>query len=606
MKNIKILGICFSLVMLASCQKYNPIHDPITYGDGYIKVNVNTDKVCYKPGEQVRFTLKKPIDGHPDFMVRYKHLGDVIADVPVSGLEWTWQPPTDDFKGYLADLHSVVNGKDTTFASIAVDVSSDTREFVRNGFLSSYGQLSEDEIENNIYWLRRYHINYLQFQEWECDHHKPVALNADGSPAETWLDIASRTNYRSTVLSYLNKANAAGMMTLSYNLCYGALKNAPEDGVQEEWYMFGDEYLKDKLVHKLSAPFKSSIFLTNPGDKEWQEYLAAQNQIIYQNYPFGGYQIDQLGNLGTIYVYPKKDSGQGTKLTSSALYKGFREFISAMKESNPNKALVMNAVSQFGQQQAISAVKGADGKPIVDFLYTEVWPRDNGETYDDLVKIIKSNDAMSNGSRRTVLAAYLNYGKSSAPGFFNTPGVLMTTAVAQAFGGTILQMGEHMLCNEYFPNNNLQMEADLKQGIIRYYDFLVAYENVLRGGGEFTSSTQIKSEAEGVNFEQWPASIRNVAVQGKKVDGNDYIHFINLKGVSHTNWRDEDGTQSEPELLTNVPVTINVSGTVAKVWIASPDYCNGVSKDLAFEQNGSEINVTIPYLKYWDMIAIEY
>lgn len=606
MKKMNIFGICLSVVMLAACQKFNPTHDPITYGDGYIKVNVNTDKVFYKPGEQVKFTLKKAIDGQPDFMVRYKHLGEVIADVPVSGLEWTWQPPSDDFKGYLADLHNVIDGKDTIYASIAVDVSSDPKEFVRNGFLSAYGQMSEDDIENNMYWLRRYHINYLQFQEWECDHHKPVALKEDGSPADTWLDIASRTNYRSTVLSYLNKANASGMKTLSYNLCYGALKNAAEDGVQEEWYMFSDENLSEKKVHKLSAPFKSSIFLTNPGNKDWQAYLAEQNQIIYNNYPFDGYQIDQLGNLGTIYIYPRKPSGAGTKMTSSNLYKAFKEFIASMKEANPNKTLVMNAVSQFGQQQAIAAAKGTDGKPIVDFLYTEVWPNDNGETYNDLVKIIKDNDAMTSNSRRTVLAAYLNYGKSSAQGYFNTPGVLLTTAVAQAFGGTILQMGEHMLCNEYFPNDNLQMEADLKQGIIRYYDFLVAYENVLRGGGEFTASTTIKSAAEGIEFAQWPAELKKIAVQGKKVNGNDYIHLINFKGASHMNWRDDDGTQTSPELLIDTPVTVSVTGAVQKLWFASPDYRNGVSQELAFTQEGNEITFTLPSLKYWDLIAIEY
>lgn len=604
MKTIHIIGICVSVLMFSSCKKYNPTHDPITYGDGYIKVNVNTDKSCYKPGETVRFTLKKSIEGQPDFMVRYKHLNEVIADVPVSGLEWTWQPPSEDFKGYLADLHKVIDGKDSVFASIAVDVSSDPKVFVRNGFLSSYGSLSESEIESNIYWLRRYHINYLQFQEWMCDHHKPVALKPDGTVADSWLDIASRTNYRSTVMSYIDKAKSSAMKTLSYNLCYGALSNAAADGVDETWYMFSDDDLVNKKVHKLSSPFKSSIYLTNPGNEEWQNYLASQNKILYDNYPFDGYQIDQLGNLGTIYTYPLK-SGKGTKMTNSALYKAFRSFITAMKDANPDKSLVMNAVSQFAQQQAIAAVKDESGELTVDFLYTEVWPRDNGETLDDLVQIIKDNDAMSNNTRKTVLAAYLNYGKSSASGYFNTPGILITTASAQAFGGTILQLGDHMLCNEYFPNANLQMEADLKQAIIRYYDFLVAYENVLRDGGEFTNAIDVKSAGD-VVFEQWPASVGNVAVQGKKVNGNDYVHLINFVGASHTNWRDDEGTQSEPNLLTNIPVSISVSGAVSKVWLASPDYRSGVSSELAFEQNGNEITITIPYLKYWDMIAIEY
>lgn len=600
-----IIPIALTTLLLASCEHYNPSNNPITYGDAYLKVDVNTDKSCYKPGEVVNFKLKHAIEGQSDFMVRIKHLNDSITDMPVSGLEWSWTVPATDMTGYLADLHKVINGKDSVFTSIAIDVSSDPRKFVRNGFLSSYGNISESEIENVMYNLRRYHINYLQFQDWICDHHKPLATKEDGTPADKWLDIASRENWRTTVLSYINKAHAAGMKTLSYDLCYGALQNAAQDGVQEEWYLFKDDALTEKKSHKLSAPFKSSIYLVNPDNTEWQSYLANQMDAMYAAYPFDGYQIDQLGNLGEIYGYPKKSGDKGTKITSSAMYKGFKNFIIKMKDSKPEKSLVMNAVSQFGQQQGIAQAKIGDDI-IVDFLYTEVWPNDNGTTYSDLVDVIQTNDKISKNQRSTVLAAYLNYNMGGSPGYFNTPGVLMTTAVAQAFGGTILQMGEHMLCTEYFPNGNLQMEADLKHAIIHYYDFLVGYENALRGGGEWVS-TDIQTTADGITFQQWPVSATNqIAVQGKKVGTTDYIHLLNYMGASHLDWCDTDGSQSEPKLIQELPISIGVSAQPKNVWFASPDYKSGVSQKLEFTYENGKVSFTLPSLKYWDMIAIEY
>ena len=38
-------------------------------------------------------------------------------------------------------------------------------------------------------------------------------------------------------------------------------------------------------------------------------------------------------------------------------------------------------------------------------------------------------------------------------GYFNAPGVLMANAAIHAWGGAHLELGEHMLTTEYFPNN---------------------------------------------------------------------------------------------------------------------------------------------------------
>jgi dextranase len=59
--------------------------------------------------------------------------------------------------------------------------------------------------------------------------------------------------------------------------------------------------------------------------------------------------------------------------------------------------LLITPLLFFGEEVSIT-------KAPVDFLYTEVWPPD--EAYNDLKTIIQNNDAWSNNTKKTVLAAY--------------------------------------------------------------------------------------------------------------------------------------------------------------------------------------------------------
>lgn len=61
--------------------------------------------------------------------VRYRLLGEVVGEESVNGTSWTWQPPTTDFKGYMAELYRQENGTDVILGTIAVDVSSDPARF---------------------------------------------------------------------------------------------------------------------------------------------------------------------------------------------------------------------------------------------------------------------------------------------------------------------------------------------------------------------------------------------------------------------------------------------------------------------------------------------
>ncbi|RXF67794.1 glycoside hydrolase family 66 protein [Arcticibacter tournemirensis] len=583
---IKFMPIALSLVLLVSGCKdyYETKSDPVVYGDTYFNASIHTDKAYYKPGETIYFTLKeKPAS---NVKVRYSYLGRTIQEENLSSNSWNWTAPPDDYRGYMVDIYEVTEGKEKIYHSIAVDVSSDWKKFPRYGFLSSYGNLSGNIIESNINNLNRYHINGVQFYDWMYDHHRPLAGTVD-KPESSWPDLMGRTNYLSTVKGYIDAAHGKGMKAMFYNLAFGALSNAAADGVKEEWYLFKDANHSQKDRHSLDPPFRSSIYLTNPGDPAWQNYLKSRNSDVYAVLDFDGYHIDQLGDRGTVYNY----NGEVVKLDEA-----YGSFIASMKQANQDKRLLMNAVSQYGQQRSIA-------KSAVDFLYTEVW--NESRTFDQLASVIKDNNSYSDQTKATVLAAYMNYAKSNNTGFVNLPGILLTDAVIFSFGGAHLELGEHYLANEYFPNSNLQMKSETKRNLMYYYDFLVAYQNLLRDGGVF-SSIDVTSADGKLSFQGWPASQGKVAVIGKRFANRDLVHLINFTDANSMEWRDTNGTQKEPKQVENAQIKITASKAVVKVWFASPDINGGVAQPLSFKQSGGEVTLSIPSLKYWDMVVLEY
>ena len=385
-----ILFSAMAVCSLTACNIISPENDPITYGESYIPNLMSTDKAAYKPGQTVTFTINTLPE--QTLKVRYKHLGKTLSEQNVSSNSWTWQPPKDDFKGYMAELVGSVNGKDSVFATIAIDVSSEPSRFPRNGFLSAYGNLSASEISTTLNELNRYHINYLQFQDWHWKHHHPLAGSAT-QPMDVWTDIISRNCYRATVQSYIDGAHQRGMLTLFYNLGYGCLEDYASDGVSPEWLLYTDKLHSHIDNHPLGSPFKSAIYLADMHNAGWRDFLRQRNDEVYATFNFDGWQIDQLGvRPTTVYDY----SGNVVDVQSA-----FGAFIDNEKKAQPNKRIVMNAVGQYGQQHQIAPAP-------VDFCYTEVWDHSNTNGYAIFSDIITNNANWSSG-KQTVLAAYLNY-----------------------------------------------------------------------------------------------------------------------------------------------------------------------------------------------------
>lgn len=546
-----------------------------------------SDKAMYAPGEKIRFEATV---GTPDASthVRYRNGSKVIEDTPLSATTWEWTAPAEDGQGYLVEVYRQRN--DTTqqiVGTIGVDVSSDWHLYPRYGFVATFDKSKTNSvIASEMAYLNRCHINGVQFQDWHYKHHWPAPVDKQGNVLGSFTDIANRMNETSVIREYIRVQHSYGMKAIFYNLAFGALDDAKSDGVKEEWYMFKDANHSSKDSHVLPSSWKSDIFLTNPGNTDWQAYIAQRNEEVYHNFDFDGYQIDQLGYRGDRYTYT------GQKLNFNTAY---ASFINAMYKAHPAKDLIMNAVSSYCAQAILQTGHMA-------LAYNETWA-DEAE-YSNLYQIIKANRNYSSGKAQTVFAAYMDYNRDNCT--FNIPGVLLTDAVMFAIGGAHLELGDHMLCREYFPYTGVRMSDALKEEIIHYYDFATAYENYLRPvEGDQEVTLTVTDEAKKISFNVWPPKVGKVTTFARQQIGRIVLHLLNFTSADCTSWRDIDGTMPTPRVVKNSRLSVAVTNEVKHVYLASPDYHGGALQELPFKQADGKVSFTVPTLKYWDMLIFE-
>lgn len=567
-----------------------------------MSVELSTDKAHYAPGQTVKLTATGTVPSNA--VVRYRDGATIVEEQPfysiVQDNKWSWMPPAIDFHGYLVELYHKVGSDEVILGTIAVDVSSDWKRFPRYGFVADFNNYSgtvdkDANIRTEMAYLNRLHINGVQFQDWHWKHHQPVKFESNGTPSQWYQDISKRYIGTRYIKKYIDVQHSYGMKAIFYNLCYGAWEDAANDGVEKEWGLYKrdntGEYVQD--CHELKD-WASDIYLQVPGNSDWQEYMKARNEEVYANYKFDGFQIDQLGDRGTVYDYNHN---------TFYLPDGFASFINAMKASRPEKCLIMNAVDDYGAESIARTGN-------VDFCYNEVWGGNGHEKFLHLYDVIRNNDRYGDHQLQTVFAAYMNYDKAADGGLgdklMNTPGVLLTDAVMFALGGSHIEMGDHMLCREYFPAAPLAMTDELKAALICYYDFLTAYQNLLRGiSSKAASSVKVQTSSNNVTVSAWPPRSNSIVTFSKNVDNRQVIHLLNFQNTNDLSWRDVNGTRQEPPLTENLPLTVNTLRSISKVWVATPDYGGGAVQEINFTQQNGKVTFTLPSLKYWTMVVLE-
>ncbi len=506
--------------------------------------------------------------------------------------------PAKDFHGYRVEVFlQDAGGRVLASRSTAVDVSSDWARYPRYGYLSRYslgegakpGAWMED--------LARFHINGVQFYDFQYRHEDPLAGTV-AKPAAAWKDIAGRPISGAIVRSFIDKAHRHGMMAMAYNASYSAYEDAfaRQNPLPIRWATWPTANAPrtptaaKSFDLNLAGWTTSKLFYMNQNDLGWQRYLFERMRQLFAVYPFDGWHIDTFG-ARTAFAY------DGSPVDYVA---GFAPYIDAARAAL-GRRIVFNAVNAIGQAQV--------ARSTADIVYSELW--ENHETYLDIAATAEEV-TLANPGKAHVFAAYVHRrtdkdGVAPANKTFNTPSVLLLDAVIFATGGAHIELGDggRMLTNEYFPNERLAMTPELVTSLRGYYDFATAYETLLRGG---VRPLPVQTEIVGEQV-SGHAVADTVWTFARGTERHAVIHLLNLKGSDDTRWRDIDMSRTIPPVLRNRTVRMTLPFAPKSVGWASPDVDDGRFHQLPFTARlapgGRLVEVVLPSLRYWSMLVAE-
>ena len=558
-----------------------------------------TEKSMYAPGETAVVCLENLPAEATALRARLYSLERCV---------WDWQLPASkrfplslpdaDGRGYALEVEALDEQQNVlTSAFTAVDVSSSWTKFPRYGYVWDFTPSADAESKADE--MARYHLNGVQFYDWQYRHHRPLAADLSG-----WRDWSGRWISGDTVRAYLRAAHDRGMACMAYNMIYAANETYLTDGsgVQADWRLVrtnGADFTCD-MDAKLGPVGVLQYFnLLNP---DWQSYIFAQENRVFEAFDFDGWHGDTIGENGPMRTADGGPLGYDADGKPIYLVKdGYTAFLNAAKAAIGDKYLAFNPVGAQGIENVnVSAV---------DVLYTEFWPWDrnaNGRLYDDYYTLHRAilGACEQSGGKSLIVAAYVNYRNPKAA--FNPATVRMLDCVVFASGGSRIELGNggNMLSDEYFPaDGKKRMDDGLRSAVGRLYDFLVVYENLLRDGQRPVSRT--------VRLENLPVSTDGrsdtVWCFAKADSSTEIYHFLNLTGTDD-GWRDEEQTKKPPIAHENVKTRLYTDYPVREVWLASPDGESPLPLPLEFQTgrdaNGAYAEFTQPALEYWNLIFL--
>lgn len=558
-----------------------------------------TEKSMYAPGETAVVCLENLPAEATALRARLYSLERCV---------WDWQLPASkrfplslpdaDGRGYALEVEALDEQQNVlTSAFTAVDVSSSWTKFPRYGYVWDFTPSADAESKADE--MARYHLNGVQFYDWQYRHHRPLADDLSG-----WRDWSGRWISGDTVRAYLRAAHDRGMACMAYNMIYAANETYLTDGsgVQADWRLVranGTDFTCD-MDAKLGPVGVLQYFnLLNP---DWQSYIFAQENRVFEAFDFDGWHGDTIGENGPMRTADGGPLGYDADGKPIYLVKdGYTAFLNAAKAAIGDKYLAFNPVGAQGIENVnVSAV---------DVLYTEFWPWDrnaNGRLYDDYYTLHRAilGACEQSGGKSLIVAAYVNYRNPKVA--FNPATVRMLDCVVFASGGSRIELGNggNMLSDEYFPaDGKKRMDDGLRSAVGRLYDFLVVYENLLRDGQRPVSRT--------VRLENLPVSTDGrsdtVWCFAKADSSTEIYHFLNLTGTDD-GWRDEEQTKKPPIAHENVKTRLYTDYPVREVWLASPDGESPLPLPLEFQTgrdaNGAYAEFTQPALEYWNLIFL--
>lgn len=515
-------------------------------------------KGCYAPGSpvdlQVEMSLSQPrrVQATLEIFHFSQSAGrlSTVWDLPAGehSLPLRWTPPSGAQQGYGAHLNlTCLPEGPSAAAQTAFDVLANWTRFPRYGFLCDFFP-NRSNIAETLGSLARHHINGLQFYDWQYRHDQLTA------PSEEFIDPLGRALSLVTIRDLIQSAHAHGMAAMPYLAVYGASiqfwRQHPDWGL----------YDADGKPHT----FEDFLGIMNPAaGGPWVQHLLDQCAQTLQALPWDGLHVDQYGE-------PKQVWNAAGVPVDLAL--AFHQFIHSLKTAHPGAAVTFNAVGNWPIEALASAPE--------DFVYIEIWPPT--PRFRDL-KDITLNARRLSENRPVIIALYL---PASQPA-----NLLLADALIISAGGARIELGEEqrLLADPYFPKHQ-PLDTPTLAALRRYHDFQVRY-------AEWLGPSAAHLELEDISA---PAGVE---ITCRESESGLAVCLVNLGSAPDPFWTE---AQPFPPVQTAIEVSLPVRRPVARVLAASPDGPDLSARLVAFQHKDGRLRVSLPELRVWTTIFIEF
>ena len=588
-----------------------------------------------------------------------------------NGQDWVQQVGfktlKNDYRGYLLTVFvKDESGKVIDTNSTGIDVSSDWTMFPRYGALTQFEKT--DDAAKGPETLNKYHVNATMYYDAYYRPQNPF-------PSEDFTDWLGNNLSLTTIRNTIDANHARNQDALLYNMV-NATTGTPDDtdakldgdafktitrkdgtkGLESKWGIFATQEREtgsaaktkdtpgEQLTHNMLGGFESGRsdsshkiqYYYNPWSYDWTNYIGDKMWGALTYLGFDGWQGDSIGNFSvTSYEDRHNQDKAGAKFDFN---NGFGDMVNRLKDNQMRHyKMGVNAVGGKGQ-------KNLD-KSKADFQYAEIWSNswdwdDNAagqnktgrhNTYADLGRVV--DNTLQNANQSLIMPAYMyrdwDTSKDPRPTHFNDNAVLLKDIAVFMNGGDVMELADdgNQIYNEYYTgvtnDKGITMSDTLgnpDHGKLRkLYDFVTAYQNVLRGSSIQNNYHKIEITDENgkqlADKDGASGSIYTVTKSGH--DGYhdiETINMMNLTKVTDNNWQirtkeDEASKQVAKTGKLHVKYYVDTFRRIDKVWLASPDANDGQAKTLDFtrgwDSGGDYVEFDVPSLDYWNLIYIK-
>lgn len=613
--------------------------------------------------------LENPFAGGKDGY-RYT-VGHGIWDTR-NGHDWVQQVGfktlENDYRGYLLTvIVKDANGNIVDQNSTGVDVSSDWTKFPRYAALSHFSK--DTDIEKNADILNKFHINANMYYDAYYRPQNPF-------PSENYKDWLGNDISLSTIKKGIKANHDNNQDALLYNMV-NATTGTTEDadaklegdafktvtrkdgtkGIESKWGIYSTQNrttgdaakTKDtpgeQLTHNMLGGFEAGRsdsshkiqYYYNPWSIGWTNYIGDKMWGALNYLDFNGWQGDSIGNFSvTSWEDRHNQDKPGAKFDFNG---GFGDMVNRLKDNQMrNYKMGVNAVGGKGQ--------GNLDKSKADFQYSEIWSnwwdsddnvaegnkRDGDQykhnTYYDLGRI--ADNTKQNSDKSLIMPAYMyrdwDTSKASLPKQFNDNAVLLKDISIFANGGSTMELvdGGYQIFNEYYPSAQNSKDITMSDtlgnpdtGKLRkVYDFVTAYQNILRGDGVQNNYHRVEiTDANGNQLADHYGNANSIYTITKSGHNgyNDIetLNMINLTDVSNTNWQIRNKDDELSKVVNkkgplHVKYYVDPYRNINNVWVASPDANDGRATQLDFKRgwddHGDYVEFDVPSLEYWNLV----